>query len=172
MGDNTTLIQNEVAYLKAKCNDFKDTYTLSKEFTTVGRIGKNDIKLAFGSVSRTHATFVRTPVGYKVVDAGSKHGIVVNGTRVIEKYLSEGDKIQIGDVHLLFTYKEPAKPKEPPPEMSSEVEMPPANDDVARDIRVLKKQVQTLLDKAERLSEQIEALEKQVKSSSRELDSE
>jgi pSer/pThr/pTyr-binding forkhead associated (FHA) protein len=148
----------EVAFLVAKCDDYKNVFALTKEFTSVGRVGRNDIKLPLGSVSRTHATFIRTPAGYKVTDAGSKHGVVVNGTRIIEKYLQEGDVVQIGDVHMKFTFKAPPdarkekpQPAAPPPETHGDA------------IRALKDQLDTVSAAASKLEEQISRLREQLK---------
>lgn len=178
MDNNSTVAGPGTAYLIARCNDFKQVFTLEKEFTTVGRISKNDVKLPFGSVSRTHATIVKTAAGYKVVDNGSRHGVVVNGLRVIEKYLQEGDKVQIGDVHLRFTFREPLavkkdKDQEGPPSPESSLQVPAAEDRAER-LQELKDRLKNLLSRQRELAEQVLEITNEIdrlekKSGSREL---
>lgn len=93
----------KAVYLAIEGDAEKRVFQIAREFTSLGRTSKNDIRLPFGSVSRVHATILRTPIGYKIVDAGSHNGVFVNGQEVIEKYLQEGDLIQLGEVKLVFT---------------------------------------------------------------------
>jgi hypothetical protein len=49
-------------------------------------------------VSKQHAELRRSPAGrYSIVDLGSHRGTYVNGTRVSQQELNEGDIIAIGD---------------------------------------------------------------------------
>jgi pSer/pThr/pTyr-binding forkhead associated (FHA) protein len=49
-------------------------------------------------VSNQHAELRRSPAGrYSIIDLGSHNGTYVNGTRVSQQELSEGDIVTIGD---------------------------------------------------------------------------
>ena len=43
-----------------------------------------------------------TPGGYTIRDLGSQNGTYVNGTRVDEAPLADGDRITIGEINLVF----------------------------------------------------------------------
>jgi len=102
------------AYLIAQAGGLKRVFALTKDYNSAGRTGPCDVKLPFGTVSRAHAAFVRTPGGFKVVDSGSHNGVLVNGVRVAERQLSDGDSVQIGEVVMMYTTTEPADPVAPP----------------------------------------------------------
>ena len=70
---------------------------------TIGRLGNNDLVLTDPSVSRHHAELtVVGESGYRVADLESMNGVYVNGRRVRERMLSDGDELEIGDVRLSF----------------------------------------------------------------------
>lgn len=70
---------------------------------TIGRHQQNQLQLPGGLVSRFHATVEPRPDGQCwLQDQGSTAGTLVNGERVIQQSLSEGDEIAIGDVKLRF----------------------------------------------------------------------
>jgi pSer/pThr/pTyr-binding forkhead associated (FHA) protein len=72
--------------------------------TQVIRIGRrpgNDVVIADLSVSKQHAELRRSPAGrFSIIDLGSHSGTYVNGTRVSQQELKEGDIIAIG--HATF----------------------------------------------------------------------
>lgn len=53
------------------------------------------------TVSRAHATFLRTAQGFAVRDDNSLNGTYVNGERVDEQVLATGDEVQIGRFKLV-----------------------------------------------------------------------
>ncbi len=69
---------------------------------TIGRATDNDIVIPDVLASRHHATLVPSPVGVEIEDARSINGTFVNGTRVDEALLREGDVVTIGNVDLVF----------------------------------------------------------------------
>ena len=75
---------------------------LAKELTTAGRHPDSDLFLDDVTVSRRHAEFRRTAVGFQLRDVGSLNGTYVNGERVDEALLRNGDEIQIGRYKLAF----------------------------------------------------------------------
>jgi pSer/pThr/pTyr-binding forkhead associated (FHA) protein len=77
-------------------------YMLDAEVTRAGRHPDSDIFLDDITVSRRHAEIVRQADGFHLVDAGSLNGTYVNGDRVEEARLSNGDELQIGKFKLVF----------------------------------------------------------------------
>ena len=66
---------------------------LQKEVTLVGRESGCDLVLKVESVSARHAELRLTPQGVLVKDLGSTNGTFVNGVKVTEKLLSNGDQV-------------------------------------------------------------------------------
>jgi ABC transport system ATP-binding/permease protein len=63
----------------------------------IGRRPDNDIIVSDVSVSEQHAELCRSPTArYSIIDLGSHNGTYVNGTRVSQQELKEGDIIAIG----------------------------------------------------------------------------
>ncbi len=63
----------------------------------IGRWPGNDIIVSELGVSKQHAELRRPPGGrYSIIDLGSHNGTYVNGTRVNQAELTEGDIISIG----------------------------------------------------------------------------
>ena len=77
-------------------------FVLEGDVTRAGRHPDSDIFLDDISVSRRHATFVRTPQGTVVRDSGSLNGTYVNRKLVDEVLLQPGDEVQIGKFRLVF----------------------------------------------------------------------
>jgi hypothetical protein len=74
---------------------------IQPEVRRIGRGPHNDIIVMDLGVSKQHAELRRTPAGrYSVIDLGSHGGTYVNGTRVSQQELNEGDIIAIG--HATF----------------------------------------------------------------------
>lgn len=77
-------------------------FLLNTDSVTIGRHQRSDIFLDDISVSRKHATFVRTPEGTVVRDEGSLNGVYVNRDLVEESVLRHGDEVQIGKFRLVY----------------------------------------------------------------------
>ncbi|MEO5349283.1 MAG: FHA domain-containing protein [Magnetococcus sp. YQC-3] len=75
---------------------------LQKETTTIGRTSTNDIPVENLAISRHHAEITRDGGRYRLRDLQSSNGTFVNGARVTEKILQDGDAILIGKHTLLF----------------------------------------------------------------------
>ncbi|HKT37084.1 MAG TPA: FHA domain-containing protein [Ktedonobacterales bacterium] len=81
-------------------------YELRKDYITIGRSRDSDVFLEDLAVSRTHTTINRQPNGrYLLRDENSANGTLVNGQRVSEHMLEDGDKIQVGQTLLVFVYR-------------------------------------------------------------------
>jgi hypothetical protein len=68
----------------------------------MGRTDDNQIQINRPGVSRRHAVVQLTPTGFVVKDLGSQNGTFLNGERVAEKGLADGDRIVIGDAQIVF----------------------------------------------------------------------
>ena len=79
------------------------TFEMRKDRTTIGRSRESDIFLEDLAVSRLHTTIARDEHGrYIVHDESSANGTFVNGQRINEHVLEEGDEIQVGQTILAF----------------------------------------------------------------------
>ncbi len=70
--------------------------------TVVGRVAESDLRLPVGTVSRRHAEIEWTGESWRLRDLHSENGTWVNGDRVFERLLADGDQIQFGTVQLVF----------------------------------------------------------------------
>jgi pSer/pThr/pTyr-binding forkhead associated (FHA) protein len=68
---------------------------------TIGRGRDNDLVLDDGKVSRHHARLMPRHGTLVFTDLGSTNGSWVNGTRVAEVALGEGDRIELGETVLV-----------------------------------------------------------------------
>ena len=68
----------------------------------LGRSEDNLIQIEEPCASRRHAAVVATPAGYVVEDLHSQNGTFVNGEQIKERLLADGDRIQVGDVQIIF----------------------------------------------------------------------
>jgi hypothetical protein len=77
-------------------------FVLEHDVTLAGRHPQSDIFLDDITVSRRHAEFAKTEVGYVVRDVGSLNGTYLNRERIEEAALANGDEVQIGKFKLVF----------------------------------------------------------------------
>jgi pSer/pThr/pTyr-binding forkhead associated (FHA) protein len=78
-------------------------FDLNKDRVTIGRHRDSDVFLEDLAVSRLHVTINRDGSGrYILRDENSANGVYVNGQRVAERVLQEGDEVQIGQTVLVF----------------------------------------------------------------------
>ena len=75
---------------------------LSKPVTVVGRGADADLRLPDTGVSRAHAEIRMTGGEVRVVDLDSTNGTLVNGQRVRDAGLSDGDRLDIGATGLTY----------------------------------------------------------------------
>jgi pSer/pThr/pTyr-binding forkhead associated (FHA) protein len=86
-------------------------HILDKPVSLIGRDELAEVPL-FGdpAVARQHATIERVGGRHVLRDAGSPAGTLVNGQRVSEAVLRDGDRIQIAGMTLIFYEKATASP--------------------------------------------------------------
>jgi Protein of unknown function (DUF3662)/FHA domain len=90
------------ATLTVRDADDRKQVSLGPDPLAIGRDPQNEIVLDDRRVSRKHAE-IRLRLGrYTLYDLQSTNGTYVNGRRVAEIVLSDGDRIAIGGVEILF----------------------------------------------------------------------
>jgi pSer/pThr/pTyr-binding forkhead associated (FHA) protein len=75
---------------------------LGSEPMHIGRGLAADLRLDESSVSRRHAILVPRPAGARILDDRSSNGTFVNGRRVQQEDLSNGDVLVVGRVVLRY----------------------------------------------------------------------
>jgi hypothetical protein len=75
----------------------------------IGRSEENRICVSNAGISRKHAVITAVAGGFQIKDLGSQNGTFVNGQRVTEKRLAEGDTIDVGSVKFVFRTPWPAR---------------------------------------------------------------
>jgi adenylate cyclase len=90
----------------------ESTYDLTKTETRIGRIASLvDLALPDGMASRIHAVVRKLQNGYTIVDLRSANHTYVNGERITERRLREGDTVRIGQTTLVFEPSRAAAPE-------------------------------------------------------------
>ncbi|MBU0550542.1 TonB family protein [Myxococcota bacterium] len=78
------------------------TEILTEQTIKIGRLSSSHLRLDDESVSRMHAVIeVSGPDSVMILDLGSATGTLVNGERITKQALRTGDRLQIGDVHII-----------------------------------------------------------------------
>jgi EAL domain-containing protein (putative c-di-GMP-specific phosphodiesterase class I) len=75
---------------------------------TIGRQEQADHCINCTRVSREHCRLSRTSKGYKIRDLGSTNGTYVNGERIDEVPLVDGDLVSVADMEFTFFSGEPS----------------------------------------------------------------
>lgn len=77
-------------------------FPLFKDKLTIGRTGHNDIQIRAQYISRRHAVVITEDEQTRIVDWGSKNGVYVNGIRITEQPLRNGDLVTVGTAEFVF----------------------------------------------------------------------
>lgn len=91
-------IKNRQAYLVIK----RTTIPFKKPVTAIGRNIDNDIVINNNRVSRHHAEIRYQHGKFMLFDLDSSSGTFVNGARVKESILFDGDLIQLANTAIMF----------------------------------------------------------------------
>jgi hypothetical protein len=75
---------------------------LGERTISVGRMPESNIVLADPNVSRNHAEIRPQGNTFLVVDLGSTNGTRVNGVRITEQELTDGDELTFGNTRMRF----------------------------------------------------------------------
>src|SRR5262245_38096543 len=73
------------------------------DFVTLGRDSSNMIVFRDTCVSGRHARIEKRSNGFAIRDLQSRNGVFINGSRVFEALLNDGDKIRLGETEVTFT---------------------------------------------------------------------
>lgn len=84
------------------------TFPLRFADVAIGRALDNDIVLESNDVSRHHVRIEPAGTLLRLIDLGSTNGTRVNGRRISEHLLRDGDLIELGSTPLLFRVGDPA----------------------------------------------------------------
>ena len=79
-----------------------DRYVLGSAVVSVGRLPECDITVNDSNVSRRHAEIHPQGDGFALVDLGSTNGSQINGSKVSQRQLVEGDELSFGNTRMIF----------------------------------------------------------------------
>jgi pSer/pThr/pTyr-binding forkhead associated (FHA) protein len=79
------------------------TYPISSRGLSIGRSEDRDVVIPDPAASRHHAQISAQGADYVMRDMGSSNGIYVNGVRVRECTLADGDMLRIGNTEMRFS---------------------------------------------------------------------
>lgn len=85
-------------------------WVVGDEPVTIGRSGECDVKLADEGVGRLHVLVSQSDGGLRVRDQESRTGTWVNGERVTEAGLKDGDEFRVGAVSFKVVLEKAAAP--------------------------------------------------------------
>jgi hypothetical protein len=94
------MMQGQIFAWLVDDRDSSKRYAMEGEVATVGRGSTCQIRLDDPKVSRTHARLSRRAGQIVIEDLNSTHGVLVNGQRVTNIFLNDGDRVQLGDTDL------------------------------------------------------------------------
>jgi pSer/pThr/pTyr-binding forkhead associated (FHA) protein len=77
-------------------------FEIVDEEIRIGRELDNTLRISDVSVSRHHALLRRAPQGFVIQDKQSANGVIVNGNRVEEALLMDGDQFLLGQIQVTF----------------------------------------------------------------------
>lgn len=104
----------------------------------VGRHPQSDVRVDSPIISRRHCCLAVVNNRVLIRDLGSRHGIHVNGVRVAEAEIHQGDEIAIG--HLIYRFDvgpAPATtraPVSPPAHLDSDPKLTPLNENFEEEL--------------------------------------
>jgi FHA domain-containing protein len=79
-----------------------ERHPIDKRVVVLGRSHDCDVQLADPNVSRRHAEVRQEEASYWIVDLGSTNGMEVNGRRLRQSKLEDGDRITLGSTEVVF----------------------------------------------------------------------
>jgi hypothetical protein len=79
-----------------------DRFVLGDTVITIGRMPDSVITLEDPNVSRNHAEIRPSGQGFELVDVGSTNGTKINGVRIRQRVLQDGDELTFGATTFRF----------------------------------------------------------------------
>jgi len=104
------LVQVQNRFLVAALGDEEVHHPIRAAITHLGRGMSADVRLDDPTVSRRHAIVALREHGAVLLDDRSMNGTWLNGERVSEAVLQDGDVIQLGAVRLRYLEPQDAPP--------------------------------------------------------------
>lgn len=77
-------------------------FPIDKRVVKIGRSFENDLMLEYPQISRLHAELRFHQGHFEIVDLNSTGGTFVNGVKIQNKILHQGDVITLVNLHLVF----------------------------------------------------------------------
>ncbi len=99
---DATVLHSSAKVRSARLHGAGGPWPLDRAVTTIGRRADRDVTVLDSDASRLHAEVRRLADGHIIVDVGSGNGTSVNGRRIIEHALADGDEIEIGKTRLTY----------------------------------------------------------------------
>lgn len=109
-GDDQTFLLPAAALLVNPGEPSPQEYRLAA-INYLGRSDDNHLQIARPGVSRRHAVITAANSGFTIRDLSSQNGVFVNGARITEHALKDGEQIVIGDSTMLFRTPWPSAPR-------------------------------------------------------------
>ena len=104
----------EAKLVVIKSEEIEEDISLEEDEYVIGRDDEVDLTIADKRLSRKHCKVVRVGTDFIITDLGSSNGTFVNGEKITEKTLENGDKIQIGSNVFEFRVERGAVPHKRP----------------------------------------------------------
>ena len=82
--------------------DARRSHPLTRIRTLIGRSGDADIQLQDSRASRRHASIFFSGREFRIRDEGSANGTLLNGSKVSEYVVRDGDEVVIGGTVMRF----------------------------------------------------------------------
>ena len=84
-------------------------YELAEVSVTIGRESSNGIQLHDTEASRRHVELRKNEGSYELLDLESSNGTFVNNSRIEQRLLQNGDRVEIGRTRMIFTASDAAE---------------------------------------------------------------
>ncbi|MGO8949216.1 MAG: FHA domain-containing protein [Ktedonobacterales bacterium] len=92
-----------MAYLEIETSEGEHRVSLIRERLSIGRLSYNDVALASPQISRQHAELRRIDGAWWIADLNSTNGLHLQGRRIQEHRLSNGDQVVLApNISLRF----------------------------------------------------------------------
>lgn len=99
---------DEPGFLVLPDSCFEGTFYALRGETKVGISEECDIPIEGNYISKHHCTISGAGYNWIVVDEDSTNGTIINGNKITQYHLRDGDILQVGKIMLLFFANTPA----------------------------------------------------------------
>lgn len=89
-------------FLFYKIGEEEHSFELKSDVVSIGRMEGNDLILFDPTISRRHCLIEKREYGYFLKDLDSRNGLFVNGQKISERILKDGDEIRVGSFPLKY----------------------------------------------------------------------